>query len=77
MGFKKIVVTDFKAEAKDGTGEISTKATLTLRSPIEAADYKEAKQKVMKVVQLHVISKKRFTVEWKRNGWDEGYLVSL
>ena len=71
MGFKKIVITDF-----DANGALATKSTLGLKTSIEAANVKEAKAAVQKLILPHVVTRKNFTVGWERNGTPEGYMVT-
>ncbi len=67
---KKITVTEYKPD-----GEMTLKTTIGLRGGIHANDFAQAKKLVAQVVQLDVLSKTKFTVEWKRDGYSEGYMV--
>lgn len=67
---KKIVVTDF-----DDTGKMQTMATYTLRRSIEAVDFEARKKLVAQVLQMSVLSKRKFTVTWQHQGSPEGYAV--
>jgi hypothetical protein len=68
---KKVVVTDYQSN-----GEMTLKATLTLKKGVVANDYPQAKKLIAQVLQSHVLGKKNFSVEWKRDGFYEGYLVA-
>lgn len=73
-GFKKVVITSFIPERK-GIGKMRFTETLTLRSSIVANDFEQARTLVEKTIQMHVFTKKMFTVQWKRDGLPEGYMV--
>lgn len=68
--FKKIVITSY-----DLNGKQSIVMTLTTKKSIVANDYEQARNLVAQVIQSHVLNIKKFSVQWKREGYPEGYLV--
>lgn len=68
--FKKIIVNSYSRE-----GSFITKATMMTETGIAAVDFECAKSEVAMVIQRYVLNIQKFTVEWKRDGNIEGYLV--
>lgn len=68
--FKKVIITNFAAD-----GTISTTATLTLKRNVVATDFAEAKEQVKRVLASHLVSDSLLVVEWKRNGYREGFAI--
>lgn len=71
MSFKKIVVIQY-----DEDGRLQFKTTLTCRTPVAADSFKEAKKIVMQTILTQTVGMKNFSVEWQRDGFPEGYIVT-
>ncbi len=67
---KKIVVNRYEDD-----GKFRLKMTLTTKKAIVADSFAAAKKAVAQVVQMSVVGMNRYTVEWKREGSPEGYMV--
>lgn len=67
---KKVVVTEY-----GGNGKLLVKTTMTARKGIDVDDFKAAKSAIVRLIQPRVLGKKRFAVEWSRDGYPEGYMV--
>lgn len=71
MTFKTVAITSYKDD-----GSMSVQMKLGLKRAIAASDYHEAKEQLARILEPHFPKEGNYTVEWKRDGYNEGYLVT-